>query len=424
MANGLACAGGSVGMFIIPPLLRYLMDMYTVHEALLVTAGMFLHLVICGAVYRPWEFYTRGEPAIIKTADTTSTAERGESKIPSNKENKDEKSKGVIFESRSQQDKTVHKSLKNGPMDRMQPISEFPNHKTSLVSFLSCENYDIVTGLSLNSIPNQYSKEIRNRQGKELVNIELGHCRPRTHSDTMKERPTRRARRPRYVSEGDAQATMPTPLMKGPAVGNEFISKTNGSPDIVSHNANTAATPTNGCDNHKTNSPQTNKKKIFDFNLMKNTVFLTFLGGLLLGHYGFSNQLFFLPAHARDIGISKQNAAWMLSAIGISDLIGRVGSGLFANLGLVRKRYMQRTALAILGIGSIAAPFITSFYGMVAYCCMLGLAGGSYVAMVPVVLVDLIGLEKIASGMGLVQLFQGLSVPIGAPLLGLLNRSY
>ena len=56
-ANGLAVAGSSVGTFILPPLIRYLVDEYSFRGAMMILGGLLFNLCVCGALYRPLSFY-------------------------------------------------------------------------------------------------------------------------------------------------------------------------------------------------------------------------------------------------------------------------------------------------------------------------------------------------------------------------------
>ncbi|XP_069103953.1 monocarboxylate transporter 12-like isoform X2 [Argopecten irradians] len=58
IANALALIGASVGQFAIPPILQHLLDTYTIRGTFLFLGGFYLNLCICGALYRPIDFYS------------------------------------------------------------------------------------------------------------------------------------------------------------------------------------------------------------------------------------------------------------------------------------------------------------------------------------------------------------------------------
>ncbi|XP_052069042.1 monocarboxylate transporter 14-like [Mytilus californianus] len=71
------------------------------------------------------------------------------------------------------------------------------------------------------------------------------------------------------------------------------------------------------------------------------------------------------------------------------------------------------------GVASICCVFACEYWHFVLYSCILGLfAGGSYNVLPPVILVDLLGVENLASSCGIALLFQGLGFLVGPPMAG------
>lgn len=58
------------------------------------------------------------------------------------------------------------------------------------------------------------------------------------------------------------------------------------------------------------------------------------------------------------------------------------------------------------------------FTSLAVYASVYGVAIGAYVGLTSVILVDLLGLEKLTNAFGLLLLFQGIASFIGAPLAG------
>ena len=58
LANGLSLAGASLGQFVLPPILQYLLDTYTLNGTLLLIGGLYFNVIACGLLYRPTTFYT------------------------------------------------------------------------------------------------------------------------------------------------------------------------------------------------------------------------------------------------------------------------------------------------------------------------------------------------------------------------------
>ncbi|XP_045199768.2 monocarboxylate transporter 7-like [Mercenaria mercenaria] len=59
LANGLSLSGASLGQFAIPPLLQFLLDTYSLKGTLIIIGGMYLNVIMCGALFRPTSFYSK-----------------------------------------------------------------------------------------------------------------------------------------------------------------------------------------------------------------------------------------------------------------------------------------------------------------------------------------------------------------------------
>ena len=68
IANGIAMSGVGIGQLILSPILRLLLDTYGLKGALLIMAGISLHVCVAAALMRPTSAYRRKakkEPSII-----------------------------------------------------------------------------------------------------------------------------------------------------------------------------------------------------------------------------------------------------------------------------------------------------------------------------------------------------------------------
>lgn len=59
------------------------------------------------------------------------------------------------------------------------------------------------------------------------------------------------------------------------------------------------------------------------------------------------------------------------------------------------------------------------FWGLAFYATVFGFTIGAYVGLTSVVLVDLLGLERLTNAFGLLLLFQGIASLIGPPFAGM-----
>lgn len=64
--------------------------------------------------------------------------------------------------------------------------------------------------------------------------------------------------------------------------------------------------------------------------------------------------------------------------------------------------------------------YCADFYALAIYSTVFGFLIGAYVGLTSVILVDLLGLEKLTNAFGLLLLFQGISSFLGPPIVGFL----
>lgn len=60
-----------------------------------------------------------------------------------------------------------------------------------------------------------------------------------------------------------------------------------------------------------------------------------------------------------------------------------------------------------------------SFYTLSIYSAVFGFTIGAYVGLTSVILVDLLGLEKLTNAFGILLLFQGIASFTGPPIAGM-----
>lgn len=159
-------------------------------------------------------------------------------------------------------------------------------------------------------------------------------------------------------------------------------------------------------------------RKCCDNALFSNPVFALFAVGLSFGHGGFVATCLYSPSFGYELWNNKTLVAVIISVIGISDFVGRIGGGIVAGLNVIRKPYLVGGSFLISGICSLLMPFATVLPVFFVFIVALGLLGGTYMAQLVVLIVELFGPAHLASGMGLSMMFMGLFVIPIPPMLG------
>ena len=68
------------------------------------------------------------------------------------------------------------------------------------------------------------------------------------------------------------------------------------------------------------------------------------------------------------------------------------------------------------------SAFCYDFSSFVIYASVFGYTIGAYVGLTSVILVDLLGLDRLTNAFGLLLLFQGIASFLGPPIAGMVNH--
>ncbi|XP_043197072.1 monocarboxylate transporter 3-like isoform X1 [Amphibalanus amphitrite] len=154
--------------------------------------------------------------------------------------------------------------------------------------------------------------------------------------------------------------------------------------------------------------------------LLKDPVFLTFAISNFLTSIGFNVPYIYIADKAVQAGLDRDSASFLLSIIGISNTVSRIVLGYISDRPCVNRLWVYNCALTVSGIGTALSAFCTDFPTLALYAAVFGFTIGAYVGLTSVILVDLLGLDKLTNAFGLLLLFQGVATLIGPPIAGAL----
>ena len=158
--------------------------------------------------------------------------------------------------------------------------------------------------------------------------------------------------------------------------------------------------------------------KMMDFSLFKDPIFMMFATSNFLTSIGFNVPYVFTVDRAEAWGISPSSAAFLLSVIGISNTVARLCLGWLSDRPWINRLYLYNVCLVICGLSMGLSVFMDTYTTQAVYCAIFGATSGAYVGLTSVVLVDLLGLDKLTNAFGLLLMFQGIASVIGPPIIG------
>jgi MFS family permease len=124
----------------------------------------------------------------------------------------------------------------------------------------------------------------------------------------------------------------------------------------------------------------------------------------------------FLPAFAIDHGVSQVAAAALISVLGGMSVIGRLGLGLLGDrVGTLR---LFKVATLVMGASYVLWLAATDHGWLLVFAAVLGLGYGVRIALMPVILIELFGLQSLGAVLGVFFTATGVSALLGPPLAG------
>ncbi|XP_032667087.1 monocarboxylate transporter 12 isoform X1 [Odontomachus brunneus] len=157
---------------------------------------------------------------------------------------------------------------------------------------------------------------------------------------------------------------------------------------------------------------------MLDLSLLKSPSFLILAisGGLTM--MGFYTPFMYVPDRAKKANIDASTAMFLVSVIGIGNTIGRIVCGLASSLPGVNALVVNNVFISIGGLLTIFSGLSLTEGYQFFYAAGFGLSISVFASLRSILVVDLLGLEKLTNAFGLLLLFQGVAAAMGAPLAG------
>ncbi|XP_074871077.1 monocarboxylate transporter 7 [Carettochelys insculpta] len=170
------------------------------------------------------------------------------------------------------------------------------------------------------------------------------------------------------------------------------------------------------------NSPKEPKIQLLDFSVMKDHGFICYaLFGLFATLGFFAPSLYIIPLSI-SLGIDKDRSAYILSAMAIAEVFGRISAGWVLNKKPIRKIYIELICVILLSVALFAFPLAYEFWGLmicsIFFGFMLGTVAGTHIPMLAED--DVAGIDRMSSAVGVYVFIQSLSGLAGPPLAGVL----
>ncbi|KAF7388922.1 monocarboxylate transporter 12 [Vespula maculifrons] len=364
LANGICVSGTAAGSFVFPLLIETLVKNFGFHGTILLLGGCMLHVCVSATLYRPLE--NNYLPDIETNDDGLKSAEK-----------KNDNNGG-------------QEATKQQKLDLL--FANDPTTRHNLLNELFHQNSVIAVELT-------DSDEEKDVMGEGLMMKPISKIRSSSILHSVEDLSTDstcvyKARSSLRSLRSSATVVCPVP---------------------IPHNDVMATT---------TEEPKTIMQKVaryIDLSLLKNPQFLMMCFSVSLMSTGSPYMLYYLPAYVHAAGYSKAEAGYLVAISAALDLCGRLGLGWLSDLQLFDRRKGYIGSVVGAGVAVLTIPMAHSFYVLACSVGMYGLCLGCWFLLVPVLLADQYGTDKISSTYGLVRMFQSVGAISIPPLAGYLR---
>lgn len=167
---------------------------------------------------------------------------------------------------------------------------------------------------------------------------------------------------------------------------------------------------------------QPSSPKLLDFSVLKDGGFICYsLFGLFATLGFFAPQLYIIEL-SKSRGVEPSMASYMLSVMAVADIVGRLSIGVVLNKVRCRKTLVLLACVVLLCLVLVAFTIVWEFWGLVVCCALygyfMGTVGSTHIPMLAEE--DVVGIQKMASSVGVYVFIQSFAGLAGPPLGGVL----
>lgn len=102
----------------------------------------------------------------------------------------------------------------------------------------------------------------------------------------------------------------------------------------------------------------------------------------------------------------------------VGSTFGRLFFGKLSDHPRVNRLYLYQFAFFSIAVIQALVPQITNFVGFAMYMVSFGVFDGCFIVLLAIVVSDVVGIDKVSTGMGVKFFFMALTTFVGPPLAG------
>lgn len=157
---------------------------------------------------------------------------------------------------------------------------------------------------------------------------------------------------------------------------------------------------------------------MLDVSLLKDYSFILLVISGFFTMMGFFVPFIYITDRAKNANIDEDVAVFFVSSIGVSNTIARIVFGSASSFESVNALHLNNIFIFVGGIATAFSGAFMQVPAQYAYTAIFGMACACLSALRSIIVVDLLGLDKLTNAFGIILLFQGIAAVIGSPLAG------
>jgi len=161
--------------------------------------------------------------------------------------------------------------------------------------------------------------------------------------------------------------------------------------------------------------------EMFQFSLLKSFTFLVVCISGVFVFLGLYTPFVYVTAKAiTEMGVSQEKSGIILTILGICSTITRVIVGWIADRRWIDLLIIHNISAILAGVATCLVSVLDTYLLLCIYAAFFGVNIACFIALRSIVIVELLGVEKLNNAFGLTSLFQGIAVLLGSPMSGAL----
>ncbi|KAL7295458.1 hypothetical protein TKK_0011111 [Trichogramma kaykai] len=390
LANGICVSGTAAGGFVFPMLIEYLVASFGFHGTLLILGGCMLHVCASATLYRPLEAnypdLAEEEPAPPAPQPTIEEPQKQQQQQQQQLEmlfaNNDQTLKNNMLNELFHQNVQLNVSELTDSEEEKDILGKAPSVNKPISKIRSSSMLHSVEDLSTDSTCFYKSRS----SVRSLRASNLAVCRD-SYGDSLAQQHLQKQQQQQQQQEAGSTSETHEQSASKESLAQRFFTR------------------------------------YIDLGLLKETRFIMMCLSVALMSTGSPYMLYYLPAYVLARGYTKSEAGYLVAISAALDLCGRLGLGWLSDLQLFDRRKGYIGSIIGAGLAVLLVPIGNSFYVLAGSVALYGLCLGCWFLLVPVLLADQFGTDKISSSYGLVRMFQSIGAITIPPLAGLMRDS-